>query len=463
MLSETNLDGVKSVAHALLMTDIHKTELSPISVQHPFTNSGMVAVKNDDVIQLVDVTVSEENLCAWHEYMTELINNAEKPYLIYMMTNKPYGLTFLRYASTYLSREDFSEILADAWIRSENPNSDPNLTKSQLLRMFLSADPNVLMSPEEREQLHSLENPVTVYRGVTSHNTAVGRALSWTLNRDTALWFANRFGEIGYLYEAQVDKEKIIALLNGRNESEIIIEPRYLMNLSFVSAEKQEVKLMTRLQQEVSRRCYSLGCKAEYNNQDGSMQIIYDGANICRLHSDDSYTYKDGEHQTEEQKNMFLKVENLIDNCKEYITAYDKSQPFAIDGISDYRKLSEFNGVVLGAKDMGEHGFQFSSWFLTYGGSGATMGDYSFDYDYSKQSFAERSGLVDKARQFSNEQLENLYRCLAFTRENNDTLSYDQDKALGSLIERIEGILPYVEDNPDYTFGESNDAPQMKM
>jgi len=179
---------------------------------------------------------------------------------------------------------------------------------------------------------------------------------------------------------------------------------------------------MTRLQQEVARKVYSIGCASEYKNESDILNITLNGQPICRLHSDGNYTYR-----SDEQAEAYLKVEDIIDKAKEYITAYENAPQFEIDGIEDYRRLSEFGDVVFGAKDMGaQNGFQFSSWFKTYGGTGATMGDYSFDYEYSKQSFAERSGLVNKNRQFTTEQLEDIHRCVAFTKDMVDGLTYEQ-------------------------------------
>lgn len=66
------------------------------------------------------------------------------------------------------------------------------------------------------------------YRGVTSYNAKNIKALSWTLDRDTAEWFAYRFGEEGTVYEAQIQKEHILAFFNGRNESEVVVDPKYL-------------------------------------------------------------------------------------------------------------------------------------------------------------------------------------------------------------------------------------------
>ena len=231
MKPTTDIEQVKSVARALLMTEVYKTPYSPMVVQHPFTSSGFVATTKDGVMQLLDITESEENLQAWQAFMRKQINSTDNAYEIYMMTNKPYSLTFLKYASPYLSKADFSKILADAWIRSENPNDDTNVSKSKLISMFKRADPHELMLESELQQYEELDEVVTVYRGVTSHNAKNIKALSWTLDREKAEWFANRFNEDGTVYEAEIEKTHIFALFNGRNESEVVVDPKFLMDI----------------------------------------------------------------------------------------------------------------------------------------------------------------------------------------------------------------------------------------
>ena len=232
MRKETNLEGVKSIAKQLVMVDLCLTEYSPVVVQHPFTSSGMVAAPSEDGIRLLDITKSDKDLREWQNFIKGQINHARNAYHIYMMTNKPYSLTFLKMAKPFLSKHDFSEILSDAWIRSENPNLDANFTPNKLLAMFKDADPQVLMDAEEREQLEELDDTVTVYRGVTSYNADNIKALSWTLEYDTAEWFAHRFEEDDTVYEAQIPKQHIYALFNGRGESEVIVDPKYLTDIT---------------------------------------------------------------------------------------------------------------------------------------------------------------------------------------------------------------------------------------
>ena len=229
-MKRTDLTQIKAVASAMLYMDVAETEFSPIVVQHPFTSSGMVAARKDGAIQILDITASEENLSAWQESVREMIEGAAKPYDIYLMINKPYALTFLKYAGPYLSKQDYSKILADAWMRSENPNNDPNVSQSKLISMFKNADPRVLMSAEEQKELAGMADPITIYRGVTSRNADNIYAMSWTLEKKVAEWFATRFGEKGTVYQAQIDKAHVLALFHGRGEAEIVADPRFIDN-----------------------------------------------------------------------------------------------------------------------------------------------------------------------------------------------------------------------------------------
>ena len=232
MKRETDLDGVKSVAKTLVMMDLHLTDYSPVIVQHPFTSSGVVAAPTENGITLLDITENEDNLNSWREFMKKQIDNAKNAYHIYMMTNKPYSLVFLSLSEQYMSKKDFSEILSDAWICSESPNMDLNFTKNNLVSMFKKADKSILMDGEEKEQFDSFDDTVTIYRGVTSYNAKNIKALSWTTDYQTAEWFAHRFGEEGTVYEAQIGKEHILAFFIGRKESEVIVDPKYLTDIT---------------------------------------------------------------------------------------------------------------------------------------------------------------------------------------------------------------------------------------
>ena len=230
-MKKTDIQAVKLTARALLMLTPRTTKFSPVVISHPFSNTGIVGVRKDGETRILNIAENLDDLRDWRKCVTDQINRAASPFDIYMMLNTTYALTFLKEIKTYLSREDHSKILASAWTNSEAPHQDVNVNRSELVSMFRGADPAVLMDEDEYRQWSELEGQITVYRGVTPYNGKNVRALSWTLDRETADWFAHRFGEDGTVYEAQIEKEHIYALFNGRNESEVVVDPKHLTGI----------------------------------------------------------------------------------------------------------------------------------------------------------------------------------------------------------------------------------------
>ena len=235
MRSRTELRGVKSVAHMLLNMDIQLTKFSPVIVSHPFTNSGISGIVGEDGgFQMADLVNNPEDLKKWRQQVGKQIDNSDSAYGIFTLVNKPYTLAFLKFSQPYLSEQDFGQILSSAWILNESPNDDANMTQRELVAAFASVAPEYLMDEDELREFSELDDTVTVYRGVTPH----------TLDRNTAEWFAHRFEEDGTVYEAQIDKEHICALFTGRNESEVIVDPRYLRDIT-VSQKLEQGPTMT--------------------------------------------------------------------------------------------------------------------------------------------------------------------------------------------------------------------------
>ncbi len=238
--AKTDLPELKHLAKSLLYMEPEQTEFSPIIVHHPFTTSGIVGLKDPEGnLRIGNIMENPEDRTEWQKQMEKIIDGSKNALSIYHLIEKPYVLGFLKYAAPSLSKADYSSILADAWIRSEQPNHDPNLPQSRLLAMFRAADPKLLMDDEERERLDSLENTVTVYRGVHSAKSDGVCAMSWTLDKDTAAWFASRYGRQGKVFEAKIEKKHICALFLGRNESEVIVDPKYLTDVTQVQTMEQ--------------------------------------------------------------------------------------------------------------------------------------------------------------------------------------------------------------------------------
>ena len=166
--------------------------------------------------------------------MRERIDNVTSIVGVFLYVNKPYSMTFLKYVQHYLSPQDCAKTLAECWIREEQPNMNPSITKTELSDMFKRADKKFLMSEKEYKKWQDLPEKLTIYRGVTEYNGKNIRALSWMTNYDTAKWFAGRYGEKGKVYQAEINIKHILACIDQRGESEAIVEPKYLKDIEMV-------------------------------------------------------------------------------------------------------------------------------------------------------------------------------------------------------------------------------------
>jgi|TARA_R110000824_G_scaffold56130_1_gene153931 hypothetical protein len=142
----------------------------------------------------------------------EAVNKAfvEKEWPSYIFLHeRPYRLDAFVDIEEHLGDAEYWEFLANVWTDTENAWQNLDVWR-KLWNSFRTRPP--------------LELPVdtrfvTIYRGVRdlTHD-----GLSWTLNRDSAKWFGNRFGS-GYLLEATVLTSDILFYSNERNEEEVLL------------------------------------------------------------------------------------------------------------------------------------------------------------------------------------------------------------------------------------------------
>lgn len=90
------------------------------------------------------------------------------------------------------------------------------------------------------------------------------------------------------------------------------------------------------------------------------------------------------------------------------------------------RKLPRFGCIGQYSE---KHGFMFTTWKQSADRRSVSHGDYSPNFEYAKESFATRSGLIDAQRLFTEDEASNLYRCLDFARGNCETLTYEQENS----------------------------------
>lgn len=176
-------------------------------------------VRNADYCGHIHTTID-----ARQRRLTSLLT--EGRYDLAVMTHeKPYRLEALEKYATRMDDALFWKTFAEVWQMSDNlwqyqPAIRRIMDRNRPCR-------EEMMTAEERHAAGAMPDPIPIYRGYTRTRSMKG--WSWTTDPDKAEWFARRFAVKGrecFVAEGTVSKQYVIAFFTGRNESEIVVDPR---------------------------------------------------------------------------------------------------------------------------------------------------------------------------------------------------------------------------------------------
>ena len=173
------------------------------------------------------------------------------------------------------------------------------------------------------------------------------------------------------------------------------------------------------------------------------LPVHWNGTPLCRITGKGSVFYRREDADTPQAEDALYRVEDIAAKTLEYMTAMETAPRLkATDLTGDYRILANFGDAVLAGHPT-ERGVQFVTWEWDFDREGVHHGHYfQDDYDAAKRDFTVRGGLVQKDALFEPEQLAEIYRALAFVREQDETLSCGRDQELAELMEQVGGLLP---------------------
>jgi hypothetical protein len=127
----------------------------------------------------------------------------------------------LRAVRAGLSGEEYWKQVSWVWTDSENIYQ--HLKEWKALWSRSDIDRAAIMDEDEVAKLESLPETIQVWRG-TQHKKLTN-GLSWTLDKDKAIWFARRWlrkKQKPYLVHGEVKKSDVKALFLSRGENEIV-------------------------------------------------------------------------------------------------------------------------------------------------------------------------------------------------------------------------------------------------
>ena len=219
---------------------------------------------------------------------------------------------------------------------------------------------------------------------------------------------------------------------------------------------------MTIYQEEMLRKLPALECEAKMNPETNMLDISYHKIQM-RSQNENGFIFENPRSRlTGDLAELQDAISIQAEKIREYVSLYDTSEQMTIPDVKQYRKLSEFGDTVLAATYSEQHGFMFTTWKQNNAKTYVTHGDYTPNYEYAKESFAVRAGLINKEQLFSEEEAADMYKCIGYTRDNCESLTYLQEERLKHLSEKLRYGYPNLEYEPD-SFYDQSDSPQMNM
>ena len=138
---------------------------------------------------------------------------------------------------------------------------------------------------------------------------------------------------------------------------------------------------------------------------DDCIEIFESDNVIIRIDGKGSMFYSADKRVSNIVDKLCEEIQPIVCSVDEYLSAMEGAPPLrARDFNIPYKKLAEFNGVVLGGIERESTGeFEFATW--DYKNNVLYCGHYYTDYEKAKENFAVRSNLLHSSRMFEDEEL----------------------------------------------------------
>lgn len=160
----------------------------------------------------------------------EQITKAEKLEQCMNIINQGNRFDYLNFLHKYkvITDQECADALYSVWTMQER-FYNCGMAKTKMIKFMKMAEKSLVL-PDDIDKL-SEDSMITVYRGVKEDDY---KGLSWTTDKNTAIWFAKRFSydvDKCYVFKGQLKKKDIIAFFDCRNESEIVCDYRKIREI----------------------------------------------------------------------------------------------------------------------------------------------------------------------------------------------------------------------------------------
>jgi hypothetical protein len=171
------------------------------------------------------------------------------------------------------------------------------------------------------------------------------------------------------------------------------------------------------------------------------IEIAKNGVSIMSLRSNGDYK----RHDTAISECVY-EIRDIHQKVKESYDRYNEAEELAYRDLNRYHRLTAYNGYILAARMRTDNSLEFVTWQQTHSDTGVTIGKYFSDYEAAKEDFAVRCGLVNRYKMFSETEMKLIHQGLVHLGANYPNLTIDQIANVGKLIEKVEMIVPAIQE-----------------
>ena len=201
--------------------------------------------------------------------------------------------------------------------------------------------------------------------------------------------------------------------------------------------------IMPELTAAFTRRAAALGYEIRQTQQAGDEKLLLtayrSGNEVCKFETGGAMRYMEDNPLVTEREELH----SLLLDMKQVHDLYADAAPLELAEIRDYRLISQFGDALLAAKMTKDHEVRFTTWEYTYDHTGVIWGHYyETNYEGAKRDFALRAGLIDENQLFTKEELVALHDACVFRGRNDDEISYEDEKKLQAVMEKVEENIP---------------------
>lgn len=208
-------------------------------IYHPFIDGEVFLLRapDEETYREVHVLDDPEGLAEVREWIRGLIDRADSVDGLLSLISKNYRLNYLEAVKHLLSCDDLAKMLKEIWMTLDGGDFytlKNALDAESLLETFETCNLEILMGESDYKYYQNLPDKLTIYRGIIDDDDeAYINSLSWTLNIDVAVRFANKYRNTygrSHLYRAEIRKPCVFAYFSDRNEETVIVNPYGLID-----------------------------------------------------------------------------------------------------------------------------------------------------------------------------------------------------------------------------------------